>query len=201
MLWTQTFSVLTLARIHQLVAPQAVSCSPAVQFQPSTTSQLIPEGNTDISPSRDHCCYCSPPGWEALQAFGIVCQKSLTNIPQIKWCRAPGVRTDRDAERNSHPESQWQKENVARASMTGEHSLRRMEESRGRRDIKGERRRKLQWADGQTTRSRTEFAPSERTELMLTAWSALHVEKKSLAKLPLCLHVKKKKTTRFCQRK
>lgn len=50
------------------------------------------------------------------------------------------MRTDIDAEGNSHPESQGQKENVARVSMTGEHSLRmEMEESRGRRDIKGER--------------------------------------------------------------
>lgn len=104
---------------------QATKCSPAVQFQSSTTCQLIPECNTDISPSRDHCCYCSPPEWEALPAFGIVCQRNLANIPQINWCRAPGVRTDIDAEGSSHPESQWQKENVARVSMTGEHSLRR----------------------------------------------------------------------------
>lgn len=105
--------------------PQATNCSPAVQLQSSTTWQLIPECNTDVSPSRDHCCYCSPPDWEALPAFGIVCQINLANIPQINWCRAAGVRTDIDAEGNSHPESQWQKENVARVSMTGEHSLRR----------------------------------------------------------------------------
>lgn len=190
---TQTFSDLRLARINQLVVPQATNCSPAVQFQSSTTWQLIPESNTDISPSRDHCYYCSPPDWEALPTL---CQKNPANIPQINWCRAPGVRTDIDAEGNSHPESQWQKENVARVSMTGEHSLRtEMEESIGRRDIKGERKGKLEWADGQTMRSRTEFAPSERTELMLTAWSPLRARKRSLAMLPLCLHVKK--TTGF----
>lgn len=111
--------------MNQLVVPQATNCSPAVQFQSSTTWQLIPECNTDVSLSRDHCCYCSPPDWEALPAFGIVCQINLANILQINWCRAPGVRTDIDAEGNSHPESQWQKENVARVSMTGEHSLRR----------------------------------------------------------------------------
>lgn len=105
--------------------PQATNCRPAVQLQSSTTWQLIPECNTDVSPSRDHCCYCSPPDWEALPAFGIVCQINLANILQINWCRAPGVRTDIDAEGNLHPESQWQKENVARVSMTGEHSLRR----------------------------------------------------------------------------
>lgn len=130
---TQILSVLTLARIHQLVVPQAVSCSPAVQFQPSTIWQLTPECNTGVSPSRDHCCYCSPPDWEALPAFGTVCQKSPTNIPQVNWCRSPGVRTDIDAEGNSHPESQWQKENVARVSITSEHSLGReeMEEEGG----------------------------------------------------------------------
>lgn len=135
--------------------------------------------------------YCQPLASSA--------KKTLLISPRSTGAGQPGVRTDIDAEGNSHPKSQWQKENVARVSMTGEHSLRtEMEESRGRRDIKGERMGKSEWADGQTMRSRTEFAPSDRTELLLTAWSPLRAEKQSLAMLPLCLHVKK--TARFCQR-
>lgn len=132
----------------------------------SATQTSIPAGNTAGIAHLQTGKHCQP----------LALPKNPANTPQINWCRAPGVRTDTDAERNSHPESQWQKENIARVSMTGEHSLR----------MEGGKKGKVKMILWTNHKKQNRTCPIREDRADADSLSPLHAEKQSLA---MCLHV------------